>query len=49
MTSSPLWSPDEVSGAVMRRWFEASGTSDFSADHAASLNDLDAFWSWAWD
>ena len=33
----------------MRRWFEASGTSDFSAAHAASLNDLDAFWSWAWD
>tara|TARA_B100001093_G_scaffold388001_1_gene374092 strand:+ start:13943 stop:15859 length:1917 start_codon:yes stop_codon:yes gene_type:complete len=49
MTSSPLWSPDEESGAAMRRWFEASGTSDFSAAHAASVNDLDGFWLWAWD
>ncbi len=31
------------------RWFEASGTSDFSAAHVASLSDLDTFWSWAWD
>ncbi|MGA0222359.1 MAG: AMP-binding protein, partial [Candidatus Nanopelagicales bacterium] len=49
MTSSVVWSPDQESGAAMQRWFKASGTSDFSAAHAASLNDLDAFWSWAWD
>ena len=49
MSSSMLWSPDQESGAAMRRWFEASGTSNFSAAHAASLSNLDAFWSWAWD
>jgi acetoacetyl-CoA synthetase len=33
----------------MRRWFEVSGSSDYRQAHAASVGDLDAFWSWAWD
>jgi acetoacetyl-CoA synthetase len=32
----------------MRRWLEASGCADYPSAHAASIADLDAFWSWAW-
>lgn len=33
----------------MRRWLSASGSPDYASAHAASVRDLDAFWSWAWD
>ncbi len=33
----------------MRRWLEFSGTHDYANAHAASIADLDRFWSWAWD
>lgn len=33
----------------MQRWLNASGTSDYLAAHQASVDDLGAFWSWAWD
>lgn len=33
----------------MKRWLRASGSRDYAAAHAASVADLDTFWSWAWD
>lgn len=33
----------------MRRWLSVSGTTDYASAHRASISDLDAFWSWAWD
>ena len=33
----------------MKRWLQASGVGDYPTAHAASVADLDAFWSWAWD
>jgi acetoacetyl-CoA synthetase len=49
MLGDVLWSPSPDSGAAMRRWIEASGSSDFAEAHSASVSDLDSFWSWAWD
>lgn len=33
----------------MKRWLDTSGTRDYPSAHEASIGDLDAFWSWAWD
>ena len=44
-----LWRPAADRGAAMRRWMAASGSSNYRNAHAASIEDLDTFWSWAWD
>jgi hypothetical protein len=49
MLDDVRWSPSPASSAAMRRWIEASGSSDFAEAHSASVGDLDSFWSWAWD
>jgi acetoacetyl-CoA synthetase len=46
---SELWHPTPDHGSAMRRWLSASKTTDYPSAHAASIGDLDAFWSWAWD
>ena len=46
---SELWQPTPGHGSAMRRWLSASGTIDYPSAHYASIRDLDAFWSWAWD
>lgn len=49
LVPKPLWKPPVDSGAAMRRWFLASGTDTYDDAHRVSTEDLDAFWSWAWD
>jgi acetoacetyl-CoA synthetase len=46
---SELWHPTPDHGSALRRWLTASGTIDYPSAHAASVGDLGAFWSWAWD
>lgn len=45
----PLWNPPVDSGAAVRRWFSASGSDTYDDAHRRSIEDIDAFWSWAWD
>lgn len=44
-----LWFPGSDRGAAMRRWLAAAGVDNYHDAHRVSTEDLDAFWSWAWD
>jgi len=44
-----VWRPAADRGAAMRRWMAESGSPSYCDAHEASIEDLDAFWLWAWD
>lgn len=49
MAVGALWTPGESTGRAMRRWFDRVGARDYAEAHAASISDVQSFWSWAWD